>query len=65
MKVIILILTLLAVTGCSGTKVINGKEQTFTEFVILNKNSDWKGEGFGDLDSDCFPLLRLKKWYEN
>ncbi|MGL5717032.1 MAG: hypothetical protein ACRCX2_28710 [Paraclostridium sp.] len=64
MKVIILILTLLAITGCSGTKIINGQEQTFTEFVILNKSSNFEG-GWENLDSDCFPLLRLEKWLEN
>ncbi len=64
MKVIILILMLLAITGCSGTKVINGKEQTFTEFVILNKSSNFNGN-WEQLDSDCFPLLRLEKWLEN
>lgn len=64
MKVIILITMLLAITGCSGTKIINGKEQTFTEFVILNKNSEWEGS-WEQLDSDCFPLLRLEKWLEN
>ncbi|MGL5717811.1 MAG: hypothetical protein ACRCX2_32720 [Paraclostridium sp.] len=64
MKLIILTLTLLTITACSGTKVINGQEQTFTEFVILNKNSEWKG-GWEQLEGDCFPGLRLWKWLEN
>lgn len=61
----LLALSLLTLVGCSGVKIINNKEQTFAEYVILNKNSDWKGGNFENLDSDCFPLLRLKKWYEN
>lgn len=60
----LLALSLLTLLGCSGVKTINDKEQTFTEYVILNKNSDWKGGSFEDLDSDCFPLIRLKKWLE-
>lgn len=53
--------------SCSSTKNINGREQTFVEYVILNKYSDYEGMSKDDWDnqpSGNFPGLRLIKWFE-
>ncbi|MGL5962793.1 MAG: hypothetical protein ACRCZ2_00095 [Fusobacteriaceae bacterium] len=50
--------------GCSTAKIINNKEQTFAEFVILNKNTESKPDEWLDLEGDSFPVLRLIKWYK-
>lgn len=64
MKLILLVSLLLVFTSCS-TRQINGKEQTFTEYVVLNKNSEYKGKSKSDWDNqpeDNFPGIRLIKW---
>lgn len=58
--------------GCTGTKVINGREQGFSEFVLLNKHAKESRatlkqndyEKWESLESDSFPVLRMMKWYE-
>lgn len=65
MKYLIVILCLITFSSCS-TRQINGREQTFTEYVILNKYSDYEGNTKQDWDnqpSENFPGLRLIKWF--
>lgn len=67
MKLILLVSFLLVFASCS-TRQINGKEQTFTEYVILNKNSEYEGKSKSDWDNqpeDNFPGIRLIKWAES
>ena len=66
MKKILLISFLITLTACS-TRQINNKQQTFTDYVILNKNSDYKGQSIEDWDNqpeDNFPGMRLIKWFK-
>ncbi|MGL5714761.1 MAG: hypothetical protein ACRCX2_17230 [Paraclostridium sp.] len=61
----LMLLSLLIITGCSS-RIINGKEQNFYEYVIVNKNSDWEvGSTFANLEPECFPIIRLQKWNES
>ena len=53
--------------GCSNTKIVNGREQTFTEYVILNKYAEEKElkeikEEWEYQTSESFPILRWIKW---
>lgn len=46
---------------------MNNRQQTFTEYVVLNKNSDYEGQSKNDWDNqpeDNFPGVRLIKWFE-
>ncbi|MGL6023604.1 MAG: hypothetical protein ACRC0F_03230 [Cetobacterium sp.] len=61
-KIIIGLLVVLTIVGCTATKIINGKEQTFVGFVILNSESENTPKHWGELGGDSFPGLRLKKW---
>lgn len=64
MKLILSIILLTTLTACA-TRKINNKQQTFTDYVILNKNSDYKGQSIEDWDNqpeDNFPGLRFIKW---
>ncbi|MGL5963523.1 MAG: hypothetical protein ACRCZ2_03870 [Fusobacteriaceae bacterium] len=61
-KIIIGLLVALTIVGCTNTKIINGKEQTFVGFVILNSQSVNTPKTWGELGGDYFPVLRLKKW---
>lgn len=64
MKKILLIILLTALTACA-TRQINNKQQTFTEYVVLNKNSNYKGQSIVEWDNqpeDNFPGMRLIKW---
>lgn len=66
MKLILLVSFLLIFSSCS-TRQINGKEQTFTEYVILNEYSEYEGKSKKDWDnqpSENFPCIRLIKWSE-
>lgn len=66
MKKILLISFLITLAACS-TRQINNKQQTFTDYVILNKNSDYKGQSIEDWDNqseDNFPGTRLIKWFK-
>lgn len=66
MKLILLVSFLLIFSSCS-TRQINGKEQTFTEYVILNEYSEYEGKSKKEWDnqpSENFPGIRLIKWSE-
>lgn len=63
-KIFSIMFVCLLISACSS-KTINGKNQTFTEYVILNKNSEWKQNTNGTwdaLEAECFPGIRLLKW---
>lgn len=68
MKILLSIILLLTLVSCSTTqKQINGKQQAFIEYVVLNKYSDYKGESKEDWDnqpSENFPGIRLIKWFK-
>lgn len=64
MKLILSIILLTALTACA-TRKINNKQQTFTEYVVLNKNSNYQGKSIDDWDNqpeDNFPGIRFIKW---
>ena len=66
MKLILSIILLTLLTACA-TRQINNKQQTFTDYVILNKNSDYKGQSIEDWDNqpeDNFPGVRLINWFK-
>lgn len=69
MKILLSIILLLTLVSCSTTqKQINDKQQTFIEYVVLNKYSDYKGESKEDWDnqpSENFPGIRLIKWFKS
>lgn len=67
MKLILSIILLTLLTACA-TRQINNKQQTFTDYVILNKNSDYKGQSIEDWNNqpkDNFPGIRLIKWFKS
>lgn len=66
MKLILSIILLISLTSCA-TRQINNKQQTFTDYVILNKNSNYKSQSIDDWDnqpSDSFPGIRLINWFK-
>lgn len=48
MKLILSIILLTALTACA-TRQINNRQQTFTEYVVLNKNSNYQGKKYRGL----------------
>ena len=66
MKLILSIILLTSLTACT-TRQINNKQQTFTEYVVFNKNSNYQGKSIDDWDNqpeDNFPGVRLIKWFK-
>ncbi|MGL5960402.1 MAG: lipoprotein [Cetobacterium sp.] len=69
-KIFLIIFSILILSACSS-KNINNREDTFFNFVILNKNNreikknNQSFESWNNLDSDSFPGLRLIKWIES
>ena len=64
MKLILSIILLTALTACA-TRQINNRQQTFTEYVVLNKYSNYQGQSMKDWKEqpeDNFPGVRLIKW---
>ena len=60
-------LSLILLSACTA-RTINGKEQTFTDYVILNKYSDYKGKSVDDWKkqpSENFIGIRLINWCNN
>ncbi|WP_432204455.1 hypothetical protein ACQ9ZF_05195 [Cetobacterium somerae] len=70
-KLLLIVGIILICSSCSGNKKrINGIDQTFSEYVIFNKNYNGKGEVYdarvlAATSSEMFPGLRLKKWLES
>ena len=66
MKLILSIILLTSLTSCA-TRQINNRQQTFTEYVVLNKISNYQGKSIDDWDNqpeDNFPGLRLINWFK-
>lgn len=66
MKLILSIILLTSLTACT-TRQVNNRQQTFTEYVVLNKNSNYEGQSKNDWDNqpeDNFPGVRLIKWFK-
>ena len=64
MKKILSIILLTSLTACAARQ-INNRQQTFTEYVILNKYSNYQGQSKEDWDNqpeDNFPGVRFIKW---
>lgn len=64
MKYILLICISVLFVSCASRQ-INGKSQTFSDYVIFNKYSEYKGESMNDWKTqpeDNFPIRRLIKW---
>ena len=64
MKLILSVILLTALTACA-TRQINNKQQTFTEYVVLNKHSNYEGKSIEDWDNqpaENFIGIRLIKW---
>lgn len=67
MKLILSIILLTTLTSCA-TRQINNKKQTFADYVILNRNSNYKGKSIDDWNNqpeDNFPGIRLIKWFKS
>lgn len=66
MKLILSIILLTTLTACA-TRQVNNRRQTFTEYVVLNKYSEYQGqskEDWGNQPEDNFPGIRLIKWFK-
>ena len=64
MKIILSIILLTTLTACA-TRQINNKQQTFTEYVVLNKNSNYQGKSMKDWKeqpSENFIGIRFINW---
>ena len=67
MKYLLLAIYLIGLTSCA-TRQINGIPQTFTDYVILNKYSDYQGKSVDDWKkqlSENFIGIRLINWWNN
>ena len=66
MKIILSIILLTTLTACA-TRQINNKQQTFTEYVVLNKNSNYQGKSIKDWKeqpAENFIGIRLINWFK-
>lgn len=64
MKLILSIILLISLTACA-TRQINNRQQTFTEYVVLNKHSNYQGKSMRDWKeqpSENFIGIRLMNW---
>lgn len=64
MKLILSIILLTTLTAYA-TRQINNKQQTFTEYVIFNKSSNYKGKSINDWCTQLnenFIGIRLMNW---
>ena len=67
MKIILSFVLLTALTSCT-TRQINNKQQTFTEYVVLNKHSNYEGKSIEDWDNqpaENFIGIRLINWFKS
>ena len=66
MKLILSVILLISLTSCA-TRQINNKQQTFTEYVVLNKHSNYEGNSIEDWDNqpaENFIGIRLINWFK-
>lgn len=66
MKLILSIILLISLTACA-TRQINNRQQTFTEYVVLNKHSNYEGKSIKDWDNqpaENFIGIRLINWFK-
>ena len=66
MKIILSIILLTSLTACA-TRQINNRQQTFTEYVVLNKHSNYQGKSIDDWDNqpaENFIGIRLINWFK-
>lgn len=66
MKIILSVILLIALTACA-TRQLNNRQQTFTEYVVLNKNSNYEGKSIEDWDNqpaENFIGIRLINWFK-
>lgn len=66
MKLILSVILLISLTSCA-TRRINNKQQTFTEYVVLNKHSNYQGKSIDDWDNqpaENFIGIRLINWFK-
>lgn len=66
MKLILSIILLTSLTSCA-TRQINNRQQTFTEYVVLNKHSNYEGKSIKDWDNqpaENFIGIRLINWFK-
>ena len=66
-KLLLLVGVILICSSCTGVKRINGEEDTFFNFVVMNKkNREKRTEKvtWENLDGDSFPGVRAIKWYK-
>ena len=66
MKIILSIILLTALTACA-TRQINNRQQTFADYVILNRNSNYEGKSIEDWDNqpaENFIGIRLINWFK-
>ena len=66
MKLILSIILLTTLTACA-TRQINNRQQTFTDYVILNRNSNYEGKSIEDWDNqpaENFIGIRLINWFK-
>lgn len=64
MKIILSVILLTSLTACA-TRQINNRQQTFTEYVVLNKHSNYQGKSMKDWKeqpSENFIGIRLINW---
>ena len=64
MKIILSVVLLMALTSCA-TRQINNRQQTFTEYVVLNKHSNYQGKSmkeWKEQPKENFPGIRLINW---
>ncbi|MEG0069727.1 MAG: hypothetical protein RR191_05655 [Cetobacterium sp.] len=64
-KILLIVSIVLICSSCSGTKKINGHDDTFLNFVVLNKNNrEFRKENlsWNNLEGDNFPGIRFVKW---
>lgn len=67
MKIVLSFILLTALASCA-TRQINNKQQTFTEYVVLNKHSNYEGKSIEDWDNqpaENFIGIRLINWFKS
>ena len=66
MKIILLVILLISLTACA-TRQVNNRQQTFADYVILNRNSNYEGKSIEDWDNqpaENFIGIRLINWFK-